>query len=157
LPRSPCFGVFSARWRGGGPRCQEDGVGLKFRYKRTRCTGSYKDRPLLEVRWSTEEGSYSLDDLIAGDLGLGEPPLPAALRGGAVPPAPPAPLAHRGVDPATCTDVCSDAATARGTIVFAGPAPGNALALRRTAVRVRVLRDGETDGEEPPGLLDARV
>jgi hypothetical protein len=44
-----------------------------------------------------------------------------------------------------------------GTIVFAGPAPGNALALRRTAVRVRVLRDGETDGEEPPGLLDARV
>lgn len=127
-------------------------MGLTFRYKRTRCTGSYKDRPLLEVRWTTEEGSYSLDDLIAGDLGLGPPALPAALRGGAVPPAPrqhPAPPAAAAAD---ATDV-------RGTVVYAGPAPGNALALRRTAVRVRVVRDGEAggEGEEPPGLLDTRV
>lgn len=125
-------------------------MGLTFRYKRTRCTGSYKDRPLLEVRWTTEEGSYSLDDLIAGDLGLGPPALPAALRGGAVPPAPrqhPAPPA------------AADATDVRGTVVYAGPAPGNALALRRTAVRVHVVRDGEAggEGEEPPGLLDTRV
>jgi hypothetical protein len=146
--------------RGAGPRCQEDGVGLKFRYKRTRCTGSYRDRPLLDVRWSTEEGTYSLDDLIAGDLGLGPPPLPAALRGGAVPPAPAArgggqPGAHGGEAPGAP----EGALLARGTVVHAGPAPGSALVPRRTAVRVQVVRDGpgEQGGEEPPGLLDARV
>jgi len=128
-------------------------VGLTFRYKRTRCTGSYKDRPFLEVRWSTEEGAYTLDDLIAGDLGLGPPVLPAALRGGAVPPAP----SERPVPPPAPD--APDATDVRGTVVYAGPAPGNALALRRTAVRVRVVRDGEAGegGEEPPGLLDTRV
>ena len=131
-------------------------MGLTFRYKRTRCTGSYKDRPLLEVRWTTEEGSYSLDDLIAGDLGLGPPALPAALRGGAVPPAP----RQHSAPPAGPSDPsASDATDVRSTVVYAGPAPGNALALRRTAVRVRVVRDGEADGEGdmPPGLLDTRV
>jgi len=37
-------------------------VALKFKYKQRQCTGSYRNRPIVELKWSTEEGTYSFDD-----------------------------------------------------------------------------------------------
>lgn len=120
-------------------------MGLKFKYRRTRCTGSYRDKPLLEVRWTTEEGAYSLDDLIAGDLGVKLPELESSARARILP-------------EGECGDVPArpDAGNGNGTVVFAGPAPENALAIRRTAIRVRRME------EDPPlelgtGLLNKIV
>lgn len=42
--------------------CEELDVGLNFKYKQRRCTGSYRNRPIVELKWSTEEGTYSLED-----------------------------------------------------------------------------------------------
>lgn len=53
-------------------------MGLTFRFRRTKCTGRIKDKPVLELRWTTEEGTYALEDLIAGDLNdrLSDTPVP---------------------------------------------------------------------------------
>lgn len=117
-------------------------MGLNFRYKRTRCTGKYKDRPLVEVRWTTEEGAYSLEDLIAGDLGAAKPVLPAP------PGAPPLPGE-------TTLPARADAVDTPHTVLYSGPAPQNAVAIRRASIRVHPVPDDT--GEEPPALLDKRV
>lgn len=127
---------------------REHRVGLNFRYKRTRCTGKYKDRPLLEVRWTTEEGAYSLDDLIAGALENREQRLDSPVRAEI-------PWQSRLAGPPACWRPID----ARETVVVAEPAAGSGLALRRMAVRVEVVRDdpGEAEADGAPNLLDKRV
>jgi len=121
-------------------------VGLKFRYKHTRCTGFFREKPLLEVRWTTEEGAYSLGDLIAGDLGLALPPDKRAASPSLKPGTPDSSPARRYSVDTPCT------------VIFAGPAPTNALAIRRNSLRARVVRQEEPEQdpsvEQAPGLVN---
>lgn len=135
---------------GSGSRREDvsgERMGIKFRFRRTKCTGSYRDKPLVEVRWTTEEGDYCLDDLIAGDLerafaprqalggngnGTGNPKLGAPFSK--------APAVHRTVVHVDLT------------------APhdlDNAAAIRRVSVRARP--EPSLDSDAPPEILNKIV
>ncbi|MBU1002224.1 MAG: hypothetical protein KKE73_06845 [Proteobacteria bacterium] len=126
-------------------------MGIKFRFRRTKCTGRYRDKPLVEVRWTTEEGDYCLEDLIAGDLGTelatrqtlgGNGNGTGNGNGGSTLPAPfsSAPTLHRTVINVDLTAAADQ---------------NNAAAIRRVAVRA--WPEQPSDPDDPPGILNKIV
>ncbi|BBD06754.1 hypothetical protein [Desulfovibrio ferrophilus] len=130
-------------------------MGMKFRFRRTKCTGRYRDKPLVEVRWTTEEGDYCLDDLIAGDLGSelttklaiggngnGEGNGNGNGNGNSSPPVPfsNAPVMHRTVVNVDLT---------------VPPSRNNASAIRQVSTQAKPSLPAEPD--DPPGILNKIV
>lgn len=113
-------------------------MGIKFRFRRHKCTGRYRDKPVVELRWTTEEGDYCLDELIAGDLGGMH-----ALGG------------NGAALPMGETTLPNIHRTIVNVDLTVPPDLDNAATINRAATRARPAPDADPDDE--PGLINKIV